>query len=106
MKEFNFSEVGKRMPYEVPEGFFNEARRKASEIAVEHRTGANVWVRRSMTTAAAIALVSASLFGVYASKNKLTIKFEQFISQAEDETLEDMAAGYAADYQDITEYYK
>lgn len=103
MKEFDFKDVGKRMPYSVPEGFFDEARRTAAEIAVERRTGANVWVRRSLTTAAAIALITASFVGVYATRNKLTIKFDQFITQAADETLEEMAAGYAADFEEITE---
>ena len=101
MKEFK--EVGKRMPYSVPEGFFDEARRAAAEITVERRMETHIRGRRTLTTAAAIVLVTASFVGVYANRNKLTIKFDQFITQASDETLEEMAAGYAADFEEIVE---
>lgn len=32
MKEFDFNNVGKRMPYRVPEGFFEQAKQRAKSI--------------------------------------------------------------------------
>lgn len=106
MKEFDFNEVGRRMPYSVPEGFFEKAKHTATDAAAAKRpSGAKRIVRWSLATAAAITLAVSSFIGVYAGRNKLALQYGQLLAQADIETVEDMAAGYAADYEEITEYY-
>lgn len=53
-KTFNFEQVGKRMPYNVPDGFFDQLEKNVMEETHPH--SGRVWRWASLAAAAAIAL--------------------------------------------------
>ena len=53
-KQFNFEQVGKRMPYNVPDGFFDQLEQNV--MAKTHPNSGKVWGWGSLAAAAAIAL--------------------------------------------------
>ena len=53
-KQFNFEQVGKRMPYNVPDGFFDQLEQNV--MAKTHPYSGRGWGWGSLAAAAAIAL--------------------------------------------------
>ena len=55
-KEFDFDDIGKKTPYRVPEGFFDEMQRKVQERTCSNKpAGHRLWI--TLSTSAAIAAV-------------------------------------------------
>lgn len=102
MKDFEFNDVGKRLPYSVSEDFFDNARRNAKAVGMRPARSRNHLVRMSL--AATVALFAICTFiGVYANKKRtLMFRYEQLLERATDDELADMASGYAADFEEIT----
>lgn len=53
MNTFDFSQVGKKMPYRTPEGFFDAEEQKIKN-AVRHHTSKRLWVRYTAVVAVLI----------------------------------------------------
>lgn len=103
MKDFEFDDVGKRLPYSVPENFFDNARRTARAFGMRPMRSRNHLLRMSLAAATAIFAV-CTFIGVYANKKRiLMFRYEQLLERATDEELSDMASGYAKDFEEITD---
>lgn len=61
--EFDFSTVGKQMPYRVPEGFFEQSERQL-KAAVQSQSGRRKVSRRWWYAAAAIMLLLLAVYPV------------------------------------------
>ena len=99
-KEFDFSQVGKRMPYTVPEGFMDEARREARAIAQQRRKPSfRAVFARSVAVAAAVAVIVGGLWiGLRPDRNeRLLRQYDELLAMADIEDLEDLAAYYDDD---------
>ncbi len=103
MKDFEFDDVGKRLPYSVPENFFDNSRRTAKALGMRPMQSRNHLVRMSLAAATAALFVVCTFIGVYAGKKRiLMFRYEQLLERATDEELSDMASGYAKDFEEIT----
>lgn len=103
MKDFEFNDVGKRLPYSVSEDFFDNARRNAKAVGMKPARSRNHLVRVSLVTATVAMFAICTFIGVYANKKRtLMFRYEQLLERATDEELVDMAAGYALDFEEIT----
>lgn len=103
MKDFEFNDVGKRLPYSVSEEFFDNARRNAKAVGMRPARSRNHLVRMSLATAAVAMFAVCTFIGVYANKKRvLMFRYEQLLERAADEELADMASGYAEDFEAIT----
>lgn len=101
MKDFDFDNIGKRMPYHVPEGFFDEAKRRAITVCDENAVaGRTVILRRTAAIiSAAAVLVGAAIVGIRLLDARHTaVDPEQYyvslLSEVSDDTLEDLAGNY------------
>ena len=111
MKEFDFTQAGKKMPYTVPDGFFDEAKRQALETAARTRQQrrpvfASVTVRRIAVAASIAAIAAGAWFGLRPaeeSTDSLMARYEQLLATIDIEEAEDLAMFYD-DWQDIFEY--
>lgn len=103
MKDFEFNDVGKRLPYSVSEDFFDNARRNAKAVGMRPARSRNHLLRVSLATATVAVFVICTFIGVYANKKRtLMFRYEQLLERATDEELADLASGYAADFEEIT----
>lgn len=103
MKDFEFNDVGKRLPYSVSEDFFDNARRNAKAVGMRPARSRNHILRVSLVTATVAVLAICTFIGVYANKKRtLMFRYEQLLERATDEELADLASGYAADFEEIT----
>lgn len=103
MKDFEFNDVGKRLPYSVSEDFFDNARRNAKAVGMKPARSRNHLLRVSLVTATVAVFAICTFIGVYANKKRtLMFRYEQLLERATDEELADLASGYAADFEEIT----
>lgn len=103
MNDFEFNDVGKRLPYSVSEDFFDNARRNAKAVGMKPARSRNHLLRVSLAAATVAVFAICTFIGVYASKKRvLMFRYEQLLERASDEELADMASGYAADFEEIT----
>lgn len=103
MKDFEFNDVGKRLPYSVSEDFFDNARRNAKAVGMKPARSGNHLLRVSLVTATVAVFAICTFIGVYANKKRtLMFRYEQLLERATDEELADMASGYAEDFEEIT----
>ena len=97
MKEFDFNSVGKRMPYSVPEEFFEVAKAQAKDRAIR---GSRVF--RPIIYKVAIAAVAAVLavcgatvcFELYNSPDR---QYERLLAEISTDVLWDYACEYNID---------
>lgn len=103
MKDFEFNDVGKRLPYSVSEDFFDNARRNAKAVGMKPARSRDRLLRVSLATTVVAMLAICTFVGVYAGKKRvLMFRYEQLLERATDEELADMASGYAEDFEEIT----
>lgn len=103
MKDFEFNDVGKRLPYSVSEDFFDNARRNAKAVGMKPARSMNHLLHVSLVTATVAVFAICTFIGVYANKKRtLMFRYEQLLERATDEELADLASGYAADFEEIT----
>ena len=107
MKEFDFENVGKRMPYSVPEGFFEEAKRRAGEIAISaqggvHRGFAPIFGRVAIAATVALALCGAAWWTV--DYNSLERRHERLLADISTDLLMELVSEYDPT-ADESEYY-
>lgn len=102
MKGFDFNEVGKRLPYSVPEGFFDEARRNAKAVGMKPQASRNNAVLYWSFAAAAVAvLVVSSFLGVFTGSEQILMhRYDTLLAKASTEEVVDIAAGYAAGFNE------
>ena len=102
MKGFDFNEVGKRLPYSVPEGFFDEARRNAKAVGMKPQASRTKAVLYWSFAAATVAvLLVSSIVGMFSDKDKvLMYRYETLLAKASTEEVVDIAAGYAAGFNE------
>lgn len=106
MKNFEFDDVGRRLPYSVPESFFDNARRKAKAVGMQPVRSRGSFGRMSLVAATLALLVLCSFIGVYANKKRvLMFRYEQLLERVTDEELAGMASGYAEDFEEITNIF-
>ena len=101
MKDFDFDNIGKQMPYRVPAGFFDEAKQRAVSVCGEHAvTGRKVILRRTAAiVSAAAVLIGAAIVGIRLLDARHTaVDPEQYyaslLSEVSDDTLEELAGNY------------
>ncbi len=103
MKDFEFNDVGKRLPYSVSEDFFDNARRSAKAVGMKPTRSRSHFLRVSLATATVAIFAVCTFIGVYANKKRvLMFRYEQLLERATDEELADMSSGYAEDFEEIT----
>ncbi len=104
MKEFDFDNVGKRMPYSVPEEFFEKAKMDAKSAAVGvrgFRHGANKLVVR-LAVAATVALAVCGAAFMLEDFNSPTSRYERMLADVSTDVLIE----YAYDYDTESEIYE
>lgn len=101
MKKFDFDNVGKRMPYNVPDGFFDEARKRACAITGDGRQARKPQVlrRAAAIAAAAAVIIGAAVIGLHLRGERPAAADPQqlylsLLADASDDILEEMGANY------------
>lgn len=110
MKEFDFENRDKRMPYRVPDNFFKEfPERMMKQIAEERRRRQRRWGMAIGTTAIAAMFAGVVFFGRFSSRNTVDEKdyielatvdsynIDSYISTLSDEELAEQYNYYASD---------
>lgn len=103
-KGFEFENVGKRMPYDVPEGFMDEAKRQACELAArqpEKKASFVMTYMRPMVAAASIAILAG--IGLWAAfrpdeSQRLMNRYENLLAAADYDTAAEFANYGDADF--------
>ncbi len=103
-KEFDFNSIGKRTPYRVPDGFFDELDRQimtsVQEPSAPRSTRRIPWIRTALKTVAATAAVVGLFFmcNPFQSKTKQSVdKVEQAFNQLSSEDQAFMLQVYQED---------
>lgn len=84
-KDFDFKQIGKRLPYTVPEGFFDDfekdvAMRASMEHGMTKRQQKRPWMRKAIRPVAAAATVAAIIIALNYGNNSpatLDLSLEQ-----------------------------
>ncbi len=104
-KEFDFKSIGKRTPYRVPDGFFDELDRQVMAAVKEesqpHSIHRMSWIRTTLNTVAATAAVVGLFFmcNPFQTRNEKrdTDKVEQAFNQLSSEDQAFMLQVYQED---------
>ncbi len=104
MKEFDFNEAGRRMPYSVPEGFFDEAKHNAYAAIADSATRNRPQIMRSTMAiaSAATVFIGATVLGIHISRDRQTETDPQqqyclLLTEVSDDTVEEISANYMED---------
>ena len=105
MKEFDFENVGKRMPYSVPEGFFESAKQRACEIATSqprasHRGFAPMFFARvAIAATVVLAVCGAAWWSI--DYNSLERRHERLLAEISTELLMELVSEYAPSVDEL-----
>ena len=107
MKEFDFENVGKRMPYSVPEGFFEGAKQRAKAIASSsqdavHHGFTPIFSRVAIAAAVALAIFGAAWWSY--DYNSLERRHERLLADISTDLLMELVSEYDP-IADEVEYY-
>ncbi|MBP3483071.1 MAG: hypothetical protein J6K28_06745 [Alistipes sp.] len=108
MKEFDFNEVGRRMPYSVPEGFFEKAEQNAYAAIADGTARHRPRIMRSTMAiaSAATVFIGATVLGIHTFRDRQTVTDPQqqyclLLTEVSDNTVEEISANYMEDYNDL-----
>ncbi len=107
MKEFDFNNVGRRMPYDVPEGFFESAKLKAKNLRTERSRSGRVtspiaiWV-----TAAAAAILAVCGVALWLEDfNSPESRYERMLADVSTDVLWEYAYNHDVEIETDDELY-
>ena len=107
MREFEFENVGKRLPYTIPEGFIAEAKSRAKQRAGEsHAYSRRAWVivgRVAAAAAVVLAICGAAIWVERAFSPEQ--QYERLLAELSSDVLWEYACEYAADVESL-EFYQ
>lgn len=93
MKEFDFDSVGKRLPYNVPEGFFEGAKSKARAIGTKReRVGISLFYQIAVAAAVVLAICGAAI--CLEEFNSPESKYERMLADVSSDVLWEYACEY------------
>ena len=102
MKDFDFSNVGKRLPYSVPEEFFSQAKAqaKANVTCTKRAIGYGPIIYKvAIAASMLLAICGATMwFEQYKSPKK---QYERLLSEVPSETLWEYVCVYDTDIENI-----
>ena len=106
--DFDFTTAGKQMPYTVPDGFFDEAERKARSVYRPRQRVRTPYLRPLAALTAMAAMVAAVIwFGfrsdvtdTHADTEALMASYESMLASADTDALEFFAMAYVNDFDD------
>lgn len=106
MNDLRFDDMGKKMPYTVPEGFFDEAKRRARGIASAERRTSPLRAIAGWAVAASIAAaaVGTALYMAGARPDEqfaatAEARYADLLTSASTETLYEISANYMEETQ-------
>lgn len=99
MKEFDFKSVGKRMPYSLPEGFLEKAKREALAAAAERNRTHSRPVLYRVAIAAAVVLAVCGAAVWFEDFNSPESRYERMLADLSSEVLWE----YACEYDSVAE---
>ena len=107
MKEFDFENVGKRMPYSVPEGFFEEAKQRAVAIALPTQSAvrhgfAPMFSRVAIAATVVLAVCGAAWWSI--DYNSLERRHERLLAEISTDLLMELVSECDVEVEDV-EYY-
>ena len=93
MKEFDFDSVGKRMPYALPEGFFEQAKREAVTIATRgEQQRRPLFFKVAIAAAVVLAVCGAAVW--FENFNSPENRYERMLAELSSEVLWEYACEY------------
>ena len=101
MREFEFNDVGKRMPYSLPEGFLEEAKSRAKAASVSTQSSKRMPIVARLAIAASVVVVicgAAMWLGDFYSPEK---RYDRLLSDLSSEVLWEFACEYDTDIEDF-----
>ncbi len=97
MKKFDFEDVGKRMPYSVPEGFFERSKRQTLCATTEYRRPVNKSLRWAVAVAVVAMVCCAAWWSMeYNSPEK---RYERMLAESSSDILWKFAGEYDSDIE-------
>lgn len=113
-KDFDFNDIGKKMPYRVPDGFFEQAQQQVMERTgtVERRNPHRIKLIVSATLAAAVVLWGVLFFSVPQPETEQlplgslivsTTDSDYFYPDALDQYIESMPDAELAEWVELSE---
>ena len=96
MKEFNFDNVGKRLPYSVPEQFFEGAKRRAlSATTAVEKDRRGIFYRVAIAAAVVVAVCGTAVWlEVYRSPER---QYDRLLAQTSTDVLWEYTCEYEMD---------
>lgn len=101
MREFDFDNVGKRMPYRLPEGFVEGAKSRAKAASVGAPTSRKMplVVRLAIAASVVVAICSAAMWlGDFYSPEK---RYDRLLSDLSSDVLWEFACEYDTDLETL-----
>ena len=93
MKEFDFDNVGKRLPYNVPEGFFEDAKLKACALDTKHnKMGMNLFFKIALAATVVLAICGAAVW--FERFNSPESQYDRMLADLSSEVLWEYACEY------------
>ena len=108
MKEFDFENVGQRIPYGVPEGFFEGAKQRAKAIASSSQDAvyngfAPIFSRVAIAAAVALAIFGAAWWSY--DYNSLERRHERLLADISTDLLMELVSECDVEVEDVEYYY-
>ena len=97
MREFDFDNIGKRMPYSLPEGFIEEAksRAKAASMSPKSSTKMPIVARLAIAASVVVAVCGAAMWlGDFYSPEK---RYDRLLANLSSDVLWEFACEYDVD---------
>jgi hypothetical protein len=96
MKEFDFKSVGKRMPYNVPEGFFDVAKEQAKCVALAGAGAKRPAIYKYAVAVAAVVMACGVVLWLddYLSPQR---QYDRLLAEVSTEVLWDYTCEYSID---------